>query len=318
MTLEELRDKSAILDGDKWRGARKGAKEKWTGKWHKLMLHWSFTKNAESREPEGSHLDGQGHGDQKPEAAARAFEPPKTELPNPGPEDNLPSDLDNYAPSMEPPGPQAPIEDQPRPAEPHEPQAPLEDRPRPAEPHEPQASVSDQGEPRRSPGAPSRPSPTTTTAGRGQWPQATAVRVWKRYDNNASRFRVSSSTGPMWSDVFRRQTLDLDKNELIADETFTGDERPRRLSQALPKGSRTSRPPCFIAHSQDIQTLELRLARTWSEAPMLRRTSGFSIVASNVDMMVREPGANLNQNPEWAARGLLIVLHPVVTSGSSQ
>ena len=177
-------------------------------------------ENAESREPEGSHLDGQGQASQKPEAATRACEQPETGPPNLEPEDDLPSDLDSYAPW----------------AEPHEQQAPLEDRPRPAEPHEPRASVENQVEPRMSPGLASGPPPTTPAAGRGQWPQATAVRVWKRYDNNASRFRVSNSTGPMWSDVFRRQTLDLDKNEVIADETFTGDERPRRLSRALPEG----------------------------------------------------------------------------------
>ena len=193
-------------------------------------------ENAESSDLQRSHLDGPGAVDQGHEASAKAVVSQGAGQPDDEQEDNLPSDLDSSAPSAEPQEPQAPLEDQTRPAEPHEPQAPLKDRPRPAEPHESQAPVAGQFEPRMSPASSSEPPPTTSTAERGQWPQAAAVKIWKRYDNNASRFRVSSSTGPMWSDVFRRQTLDLDKNEIIADETFTGDERPRKLSRALPEG----------------------------------------------------------------------------------
>ena len=72
--------------------------------------------------------------------------------------------------------------------------------------------------------------------GRGQWPQAVGVKKWTRYDNNADCFRVSSSQGPMWSDVTRRRAVDLDTGKVVADEKFTGDERPRMLSRALPQG----------------------------------------------------------------------------------
>ncbi|CAE7354364.1 GIP [Symbiodinium pilosum] len=71
---------------------------------------------------------------------------------------------------------------------------------------------------------------------RRQWPQAVDIKKWTRFDNNADRFRVSSSKGPMWSDVTRRVTLDLDTGRVVADEEFTGDERPRMLSRALPQG----------------------------------------------------------------------------------
>ncbi|CAE7341930.1 unnamed protein product [Symbiodinium pilosum] len=67
--------------------------------------------------------------------------------------------------------------------------------------------------------------------GRGQWPQAVGVKKWTRYDNNADCFRVSSSQGPMWSDVTRRRAVDLDTGKVVADEKFTGDERPRMLSR---------------------------------------------------------------------------------------
>ena len=40
----------------------------------------------------------------------------------------------------------------------------------------------------------------------------------------------------MWSDVARRVTVDLDTGKVVTDEKFTGDERPRTLSRALPQG----------------------------------------------------------------------------------
>ena len=260
-------------------------------------------ENAESSDLQRSHLDGQGAVDQRPETSAKAVAPQVAGQPDDKQEDDLPSDLDSYAPSAEPHQPQAPLEGQPRPAEPHEPQAPFEDRPRPAEPHEPQAPVAGQVEPRMSPASSSETPPITSTAERGQWPQATAVKVWKRYDNNASRFRVSSSTGPMWSDVFRRQTLDLDKNEIIADETFTGDERPRRLSRALPEGVKNSRRPCVIVFGLDTQILVWLSEWNWKEAATPRRTSAFSIVVSSGLMMAKDPRTTTAKVSSWRRVG---------------
>ena len=80
------------------------------------------------------------------------------------------------------------------------------------------------------------PTPVVPLEARGQWPQAVVTKKWTRYDNNADRFRVSSSKGPMWSDVIRRRTVDLDAGKVVADEEFTGDERPRELSRVLPTG----------------------------------------------------------------------------------
>ena len=259
-------------------------------------------ENAESSDLQRSHLDGPGTVDQGPEASAKAVVSQGAGQPDDEQEDNLPSGLDSYAPS----------------AEPHEPQAPLEDRPRPAEPHEAQAPVAGQSEPRMSPASSSEPPPTTSTAERGQWPQAAAVKIRKRYNNNASRFRVSSSTGPMWSDVFRRQTLDLDKNEIIADETFTGDERPRKLSRALPEGVKNIETTLYYrprpGHPDPGVAIGVELDREGDT----ERTSASSIVVSSGLMMAKELEDNRSQSLELAACGLQMLRPPGGISVSFQ
>ena len=42
---------------------------------------------------------------------------------------------------------------------------------------------------------------------RGQWRPTPMLKQWARYDHQATRFRVSSSQGPMWNDVVRRRTI---------------------------------------------------------------------------------------------------------------
>ena len=179
-------------------------------------------ENADSSDLERSPLDGEGQvrAEHEPvaEAAAPAPQPPAAI-----PENDLPSDVRSYALSLAPQGspglregqprpqaPQAAVEEQTEPATPQVPQAAAEEQTGPATPQVPQAAVEEQtgpATPQAPPRAPAASAPRSSSTERGQWPQAPVVKVWKRYDNNAARFRVSSSTGPQpWTWIRTRSS----------------------------------------------------------------------------------------------------------------
>ena len=80
--------------------------------------------------------------------------------------------------------------------------------------------------------------------GRAEWPPAgsgTVLKKWSRFDANPSRFRTSTSKGPMWSDVVQRVTIDNDTNEVLKRENINGNERPQDLHRHLPRPVRSLR-----------------------------------------------------------------------------
>ena len=62
------------------------------------------------------------------------------------------------------------------------------------------------------------------------------LKAWTRYDFEAKRYRGSNSRGPLWSDVVRRLTLDLDANKIIQDLTITENLSVHKLHEKLPTG----------------------------------------------------------------------------------
>ena len=62
------------------------------------------------------------------------------------------------------------------------------------------------------------------------------LRQWVRYDVDAKRFRASNSKGPLWGDVIRRITLDLDTDKVIRDETIHQGMTVHQIHQKLPSG----------------------------------------------------------------------------------
>ena len=73
--------------------------------------------------------------------------------------------------------------------------------------------------------------------GQAEWPphgSGTELRKWSRFDKSPSRFRTSNSTGPMWSDVLQRVSIDNDSGKVIKRENFTGNETSRDLHRPLP------------------------------------------------------------------------------------
>ena len=65
------------------------------------------------------------------------------------------------------------------------------------------------------------------------------LRQWTRYDVEAKRFRGSNSHGPLWGDVFRRITVDLDTNNVVADEEVTPEMTTHKVHKKLPEGIRS-------------------------------------------------------------------------------
>ena len=63
-----------------------------------------------------------------------------------------------------------------------------------------------------------------------------ALEVWRRFDLDAKRFRGSTSKGPVWSDVTRRVTLDIDTNKIIADESINCEMTVHQVHRKLPTG----------------------------------------------------------------------------------
>ena len=60
------------------------------------------------------------------------------------------------------------------------------------------------------------------------------LRKWVRYDVDAKRYRASNSKGPMWSDVTRRITLDLDTDKVIRDEAIQPGMTVHQIHQKRP------------------------------------------------------------------------------------
>ena len=69
--------------------------------------------------------------------------------------------------------------------------------------------------------------------------EAGDLRQWTRYDVEAKRFRGSNSHGPLWGDVFRRITVDLDTNNVVADEEVTPEMTIHKVHKKLPEGIRS-------------------------------------------------------------------------------
>ena len=134
-------------------------------------------------------------------------------------------------------GPHLPQADQQQPSSggPHVPQADQQ-RPSSGGPHVPQASVP-VIDLEQEPGSSSVSGHPTIGSGTlpEVWPPV-AVKKWRRVDPRASRFRTSNSAGPMWSDVIRRTTKDLESGQVIEDERMTGTEASRTLHRPLPRG----------------------------------------------------------------------------------
>ena len=64
---------------------------------------------------------------------------------------------------------------------------------------------------------------------------APGLRQWVRYDVDAKRYRASNSKGPLWSDVIRRITLDLDTDQVIRDEPIRPGMSVHQIHQKLPE-----------------------------------------------------------------------------------
>ena len=153
---------------------------------------------------------------------------------------DLPSDLDDYSPDdlagVPPPElPTAQSEGAPsiKPTS-HAPTPVPRELPKILSESEP--ATSSTAAPPRPTQAPDALPPPSAGDDRGQWRPRQELKQWSRFDHQAIRFRVSSSQGPMWNDVVRRRTVNADTGEVIGDERFDGDERPRQLSRALPTG----------------------------------------------------------------------------------
>eukprot|EP00971_Amphidinium_carterae_P036362 714883-Amphidinium_carterae.1 len=57
--------------------------------------------------------------------------------------------------------------------------------------------------------------------------------TWSRIDTEARCYRASSSTGPPWTSVVHRRTMDIDSGEILEDEDVR-DIRPDQLHGCLP------------------------------------------------------------------------------------
>ena len=77
---------------------------------------------------------------------------------------------------------------------------------------------------------------SSASTGPSTHPTHESLRSWTRYDLEAKRYRGSNSKGPIWSDVLRRLTLDIDKNKVIQDLTITDELSVHKLHEKLPEG----------------------------------------------------------------------------------
>ena len=62
------------------------------------------------------------------------------------------------------------------------------------------------------------------------------LKMWKRHDFSAKRYRGSNSKGPLWTDVVRRVTYDIDTNRKIQDIAITPEMPIHRAHDKLPEG----------------------------------------------------------------------------------
>ena len=60
--------------------------------------------------------------------------------------------------------------------------------------------------------------------------------MWKRHDFSAKRYRGSNSKGPLWNDVVRRVTYDIDANRKIQDIPVTPEMPIHWAHDKLPEG----------------------------------------------------------------------------------
>ena len=79
-------------------------------------------------------------------------------------------------------------------------------------------------------------SSSTTSRKKSREREPEQLAEWNRYDLEARRFRGSNSRGPLWGDVVRRITLDIDTNKVIADEEIKPEMKIHKLHDKLPEG----------------------------------------------------------------------------------
>ena len=84
----------------------------------------------------------------------------------------------------------------------------------------------------------SEPSSSSQTASSSRSSAAEQLCEWSRYDFEARRYRGSNSKGPLWGDVVRRITLDIDSNRVIKDEAISGEIPVKQLYDKLPTGTK--------------------------------------------------------------------------------
>ena len=65
--------------------------------------------------------------------------------------------------------------------------------------------------------------------------EAGDLRQRTRYDVEANRCRGSNSQGPLWGGVFRQITVDLDTNNVVADEEVTPEMTIHKVHKKLPE-----------------------------------------------------------------------------------
>ena len=75
-----------------------------------------------------------------------------------------------------------------------------------------------------------RPEASTSSSSRP------TLKSWSRIDLGAKRYRGSNSKGPLWGDVVRRITMDLDMMQIIKDEVITPEISVHKLHDKLPEG----------------------------------------------------------------------------------
>eukprot|EP00435_Cladocopium_sp_Y103_P060316 s936_g22.t1 len=63
------------------------------------------------------------------------------------------------------------------------------------------------------------------------------LKAWSRFDTNAKRYRGTNSTGPLWGDVIRRITIDLDSASVIQDKPITAEMSVHSVHDKLPVGT---------------------------------------------------------------------------------
>lgn len=63
------------------------------------------------------------------------------------------------------------------------------------------------------------------------------LKAWRRIDLNAKRYRGTNSTVPLWGDVVRRITIDLDSASVIQDKAITAEMSVHSVHEKLSLGA---------------------------------------------------------------------------------